>query len=187
MDIYHLAFGCPLLLVVCVGLLGEHEARFVRWALQLVAITAACLMTINLLQAVTARTVSTRVGPIGVLRPEPLLEFVDAHSKSGEEVFFYPYCPDYYFLTATKNPTRFSILVYDYNTAAEFQDVVHTLEQRRVKWVIWDGSLDDHTFKTVFPGVSPLPAKAQIIEPYLQSRYKQIASMEGFRILLRNE
>ncbi len=187
MDIYHLAFGCPLLLVVCVGLLGEHGARFSRWALQVLTISAACLMTVSLLQAVTAQTVSTRVGPIGVLRPEPLLQYVDAHVQPDEEILFYPYCPEYYFLTATKNPTRYSILVYNYNTATEFQEAVHRLEQRRVKWVIWDGSFDDHTFKTVFPGMSPMPAKAQIIEPYLQSRYKQVASMEGFRILLRNE
>jgi hypothetical protein len=187
MDIYHLAFGCPLLLVVCVGLLGELEGRLAQLALQLIAISAACLMTINLLQVVTARTVSSRVGTVGVLRPEPILHFVDAHIAPGEEVFFYPYCPDYYFLTATKNPTRFSILVYNYNTSTEFEEVVNTLESKRVKWVIWDGSFDDRTFKSVFPGVSPIPAKAQIIEPYLQSRYKQVAIMEGFRILVRNE
>jgi hypothetical protein len=187
MDVYHLAFGCPLLLVVCVGMLGEHEVQFVRWSLQVIAISAACLMTVNLLQAVTAQTVPTRAGTIRVLRPEPVLQFVGAHIQPGEETFFYPYCPGYYFLTATKNPTRLSILVYNYNTTSEFQEVVDTLEQRRVKWVIWDGSFDDHTFKTVFPSMPPMPAKAQIIEPYLQSRYKQIASVGGFRILLRNE
>ncbi len=187
MDIYHLAFGCPLLLVVCVGLLGEHKARLAQIATQVVAISATCLMIVNLLQAVTAKSVSTKVGNIGVLRPEPLLRYADAHFRAGEEVFFYPYCPGYYFLTATKNPTRFSILVYNYNTATEFEEVVHTLEQRRVKWVIWDGSFDDRIFKAVFPGVQPIPETARIIEPYLQSRYKQVASMEGFRILLRNE
>jgi len=187
MDIYHLAFGCPLLLVVCVGLLDERESRLAKWTLQVIAISAACLMTTNLLQAATARTVSTRVGTVGVLRPEPVLQFADEHFQRGEEVFFYPYCPDYYFLTGTRNPTRFSILVYNYNTPAEFQEVVHALEQRRVKWVILDGSFDDRTLKAVFPGVTPVPAKAQIIEPYLQSRYRQIARMEGFRILQRND
>jgi hypothetical protein len=186
-DIYHLVFGSPLLLLVGVGLLSDLKSWLARWTLQLLAISACCLMTINLLQAVTVHSVTTRAGTVGMLRPDPVMQFVNATIPPGEEVFFYPYCPMYYFLTETRNPTRFSILVYNYNTPAEFHEVVRVLEQQRIKYVIWDASFEDLTFKAVFPGVSPIPAKTRIIEPYLQSRYKQIANFDGYRILARNE
>lgn len=185
-DIYHLVFGSPLLLLVGVRLLSNIGSRVVRTALQLLAISAFCLMTINLLQVVTAHSVSTRVGTVGMLQSDPILQFVDSHIPPGEETFFYPYCPMDYFLTGTKNPSRFSILVYNYNTPAEFEEVVHVLEQRRVRYVIWDESFQDRA-KAVFPGIASVSGKAEVIEPYLESRYTQIAKLDRYKILMRKQ
>jgi hypothetical protein len=186
-DIYHLVFGSPLLLLVGIRLLSDLKSRPISWLLQVLAISGSCLMIVNLLQVVTAHPVATRAGTVRMLRPDPVLQFVDRVIPPGEETFFYPYCPMDYFLTGTKNPTRFSILVYKYNPPEEFQEVVRVLEQHRVKYVIWDESFQDRTFKTVFPGVAPIPPQATVIEPYLESRYRQIAKLDRYRILLRNE
>lgn len=187
MDIYHLAFGCPLLLVACINILGRYEGRIIRLLLQCLSISAVCLMVSNLLQAATARTIVTRAGTVAMLRPDPVVQFIDAHTTPGEQAFFYPYCPGLYFLSQTTNPTRFSILVYNYNTEAEFQEVIQTLEQRHVRFVVWDSTFYDRTFKAVFPGNSPVPERAQVLELYFRLRYRQIADLDGFRILLRKE
>ena len=44
----------------------------------------------------------------------------------------------YYFLSATTNPTRYGALIYDFNTPSQFEEVVTVLEQRRVKYVVWN-------------------------------------------------
>jgi len=75
-----------------------------------------CLAVFNLFTVLTAHTVSTRAGSVAMLNDDPVLTYLDHHVAPGTEIYAYPYCPMYYFLTATKNPTRRSILLYGYNT-----------------------------------------------------------------------
>jgi hypothetical protein len=186
-DIYHIVFGSPLLLIVGVRMLSDSGSRISRCGIQLLAVSACCLMITNLLQVVTAKIVPTRVGPVGMLQPDPVAQFVSSRVTPGHEVFFYPYCPMEYFLTLTKNPTRFSILVYEYNTPAEFDEVTRVLEQRQVKYLVWDRSFEDHTFKAVFPGVTPIAPSERIIEPYIKAHYSPIAVLNDYQIMMRNE
>ena len=81
----------------------------------------------------------------------------------------------YYFLTDTENPTRYSILVYRYNTSSQYQEVVQTLEQRKVKYAVWDTNYI----------TKPAPTQSFIIEPYLESHYKIIWAKDGIRIMER--
>jgi hypothetical protein len=187
MDIYHLAFGCPLLLTVGLGVIGNSKVPLLRIAIQVITICAVCLMTTNLLQAATTRQVNTRVGSVGLLGSQALLQFIDANSRPGENIFVYPDCPSYYFLSARTNPTRLSLLVYNYNTAAEFREVIQRLELQRVRLVIWDSGFQGRMNDNVFPGAKHIRLEMQIVEPYLQSRYRQVATVDGFRVLLRND
>lgn len=187
MDIYHLAFGCPLLLLVSIGILSGTIQPYIRAGLQILAIVTVCLMTINLLQVVTTPRVDTRVGRVGIFGSDAPLRLIEANTKTGDSIFVYPDCPNYYFLSATRNPTRVSLLIYNYNPAEEFQQVIRTLEQRRVRLVVWDTKFQERTAKSVFPGVKVPEPEMQIMEPYLQARYRQIGVVDGFRILLRND
>jgi len=185
-DIYHLVFGSPILIILCVHALTESRRKPANAALQFLAITAVCLAGFNCCVALFAgsRTTETRVGKVAVLGSDPVLRFLNEHVSPGEEVFIYPYCPTYYFLSATTNPTRFSFLLFEYNTPAQFKEVIGVLDRRRPRYVIWDTTFATRTADN-FPGSQPVNPRDLIIEPYLESHYKMVEDDLGIHIMER--
>ena len=139
-DICHLVFGSPLLIILCVFYLQARRNRGFNLAIQLLAITSACLATATLMIALLARPMTTRVGQVRMAAYDPVLTAIDAHVPPGEEIFIYPYAPMYYFLSATTNPTRYSVLYYNFKIHSRpiFEEVILTLTEHRVKYVWWD-------------------------------------------------
>jgi len=128
MDMPRLVFGSPLLIILGIYFLTQLGDRIAGPALKVLAVSAVSLAVFNLLCGVLAGgTVPSRVGTVKMFQAAPVLAYLDHHVPAGEEIFAYPYCPRYYFLSATVNPTPYSILVYNYNTPDQFQDVVRIL------------------------------------------------------------
>lgn len=184
-DITHLVFGSPLLLILCVFYLQEFRGKAADYALQILTISAVCLATFNFFLVLTAHPITTRVGIVAVFKNDPVLTFLDTHTKPGEAIYMYPYSPMYYFLSDTANPTRFSGMMYDYNRASDFQEVVRALDQNRVRYVVWDPGVEEHAYTVTFPTAKRPRADELVIEPYLESHYTQVESYNGVRILER--
>jgi hypothetical protein len=91
----------------------------------------------------------------------------------------------YYFLSATTNPTRYSLLIYNYNTPSQFREVIQALEERRVKYVVWDKRFQSNAIAGIFSRSAFTPANSLIIEPYLESHYKLLRDEGGVRIMER--
>jgi hypothetical protein len=184
-DMAHLVFGSPLLIILCIHFLTEYNGKIASLALQMLSISAVCLALFNLLcLLLAAHSITTRVGSVKMFKDAPVLTFLAKHVAPGEEIFAYPYCPRYYFLSSTTNPTPYSILIYNYNTPSQFQGVVRILDQHKVRYVLWDKNLEQVT-AAVFPGSTRLPPGGFIIEPYLESHYKLVQVLDGFRIMER--
>jgi hypothetical protein len=184
-DMYHLVFGSPLLLILLCGMLIEARWKIARIALTLFAVTASCLVVFNLFLVFTAHSVATRVGTVGMYKDNPALTFLDAHTVPGEEIFAYPYCPIYYFLSETTNPTRFLTLTYNYNTESEFKDTILTLEQHKVRIVFWDENFLKKKAAVVFSEAALRPSYGFLMENYLESHYRSIYEANGIRIMER--
>jgi hypothetical protein len=184
-DIGHLVFGSPLLIILCIYCLEQYRAKVADLALQLLAVSAACLAGFNLFLVLSARPMKTRVGSIGVFRNDPILTQLDDKVPPDGEIFTFPYIPMYYFLSATTNPTRYSSLMYGFNTAAQFEEVVRVLDQRRVKYVVWDTNFQGEVVAITFPSAKAIRPEELIIEPYLQSHYSLVRSEGGIRLLER--
>jgi 4-amino-4-deoxy-L-arabinose transferase-like glycosyltransferase len=184
-DIFHLVFGSPLLIILSIYYLEQYRARVTDLALQVLVISAACLAAFNLFLVLSARPLATRVGTIAVFKNLPALSVLDDKAASGEEIFAYPYCPMYYFLSATTNPTRYGGLLYNFNTPSQFDEVVRVLEQRRVKYVLWDTHFQAKEVAALFPASAHVPPSALIIEPYLESHYKVIWADDDNRLMER--
>jgi hypothetical protein len=187
-DIEHLVFGSPLLILLCVRALTEIQNKPARAALQIVAICAMCLASFNFCVVLFAgaHTTETRVGRAALIGkgPDRVLRFLDEHLSPGEAILSYPYSPAYYFLSAANNPTRYSILMYNYNTLAQFREVVSVLEQRRVRYVIWETTFTRQAGNG-FPGMLPNNPADLIVEPYLASHYKPVENDDGICIMER--
>jgi 4-amino-4-deoxy-L-arabinose transferase-like glycosyltransferase len=186
-DIYHLVFGSPLLVILCIYYLEQYRAKVAGLALQILAISAACLAGFNLFLVLSARPTTTRVGSVAVFKHVPLLTLLDDKVAPGEEIYAYPYCPMYYFLSATTNPTRYAALVYNFNTSSQFEEAIRVLEQRRIRYVVWDTNFAAKTVPAAFPASARMPLGGLIIEPYLESHYKLVKEDDGVRLLERKD
>jgi 4-amino-4-deoxy-L-arabinose transferase-like glycosyltransferase len=186
-DIYHLVFGAPLLIILCIHLLTASHKKSARYALQILAVSSAWLAAFNLIGVLTAHNVATRAGSVAMFHNSPTLAFIDAHVAPGEEMFAYPNCPIYYFLSSTENPTRYSNLVYNMNTTAQFQEVIGDLDRSKVKYVVWDTNFEAKTVPVMIPEAARTPPDGFIMETYLQSHYKVVEDDDGIRIMERRE
>jgi hypothetical protein len=184
-DIFHLVFGSPLLIILCIHYLEQYRGKVAELALQILAISATCLAGFNLFLALSARPTTTRVGSVAVFKNVPGLTALNEKVRPGEEVFAYPYCPMYYFLSATTNPTRYGGLLYNFNTPAQFDEVVRVLEQRRVRYVLWDTHFQAKEVPALFPASARISPGALIIEPYLESHYKVVWADADTRLMER--
>ena len=184
-DIGHLVFGAPLLTVLCIHLLQASPKKYAHYALQILGITAAWLATLNFLGVLTAHPVMTRVGSVAMSRDAPGLAFVNAHVAPGEEMFVYPNCPIYYFFSSTTNPTRYSNLIYNYNTTSQFQEVIQVLDRRKVRYVLWDTNFEAKTVATLIPEEARTPPDGFLMESYLESHYNLVKEEDGYRIMER--
>lgn len=184
-DITHLVHGSPLLLIPCFYHLAQERNKVVTCILQLVCISSFALAASNWLMVLARQTtITTRRGDFYAIQSDPVVGFLEAHVKPGEEIFAYPYCPQYYFLSATKNPTRFSLLMYNYNTASDFDEAVTSLEKHNIRYVIWQREFE-RLAKVGFPAYHLPPKNQLIMEPYLAERYRLIECVGGFDILER--
>jgi hypothetical protein len=184
-DIFHLAFGSPLLIILCIYYLQQYRAKVADLTLQILAISATCLAGFNLFLALSARPTATRVGSVAVFKNLSGLTALDEKARPGEEVFAYPYCPMYYFLSATTNPTPYGGLLYNFNTPGQFDEVVRILEQRHVNYVLWDTHFAAKEVAALFPASARISPGALIIEPYLESHYKVVWADANTRLLER--
>ena len=169
----------------CSGL-RERPTTWMRAAVRPVACCLALLAIWQLFTTAGARTVfPTRRGTVLLRQPDTALQFIQEHASRGEEVFIYPYYPMYYFLANVTNPTRYSILMYHMNTAAEFHEVVDALERGRVRFVLSDTVVSGSGFTRYFPQYQHPGHESQILEQYLKQHYEEVAVENHFRILKR--
>jgi hypothetical protein len=131
-----------------------------------------------------AYATQTRVGKVAVLGQEAVLWLIDEHVQPGEDVLIYPYAPTYYFLSSTTNPTRYSFLMYNYNTPAQFREAMESLDQRRVKYVLWDTTFAARAMDNFSKSLT-INHESLILEPYLESHYKLLEDDQGIRIMER--
>jgi hypothetical protein len=182
-DIIHLVFGSPLLIILIVYYAERLSARVSKVVLQSLTISAICLAGYNLLFLLYTHPLQTRVGTVTTFREEKLAKLLEQKTQPGEEIFTYPYCPIYYFLTETINPTKYSFLMYHYNTTSQFKETVQILQRHRVRYVVWNRHFQDVAANRFFPSAGKMDPTPQIIEPYLESHYRQIWADENNRLM----
>jgi hypothetical protein len=185
-DLAHLCVGSPLLIILFVYFVGQYRGKIAELTLRLLTISACALAIINVFIVLSAHSVSTRVGKITMFDYDPAIKFLDAKVAPGTEIFIYPNAAMYYYLSGTTNPTPYSILMYNYNTPSQFQEVMHLLEQRRVRYVLWNLNFERKA-SPYFSAAMNKPAGGFVMEPYLASHYRVVMDEQGLRMLERRE
>jgi len=191
-DIVHLIYGSPLLIVLLFVICSYYlnNQRLIKSLV--VGLITCCLILFGSLNALTMlsanQKIVTRRGILYGFKEDTALKFLIEHTKPGEYAFIYPYYPMYYFIADVKNPTRYSILLYNINTEAQFNEVIKNLEQKQVKYVLWDTLVAGSNIKIWFPQYEHPPKENQQLEQYLKDHYQLIDILNGFKIMrLRSE
>ena len=187
-DLFHLMYGSPLILAGVVGeTLANGNGR--DWRNRVVGTLTACTVALGIWQGAIGLAAQvpqeTRRGAVRTYARDEALQFLLDNTKPRDFVFVYPYYPMYHFLADLKNPTRYGILLYGYNTTGQFNEALADLDRQRPQFVLWDTLVDGDTWKRWYPAYVQPPERDLIIEPYLTLHYKTIATKSGFRIMQR--
>lgn len=165
--------GLALLVLVCWGV-GDHvELR--RWR-------------------------SLRLGSLGFERYPPTLaptysaaesdlaqtvQFLQVTTAPDEPIFVYPYAPYIYYLADRPNPTRYNICFPGYQGAAAITEIVDTLEQRAVPFVVLDPMAEAANRARAFPGYDPAIFDESPLTQYIRTRYTPLRRFGDLQILQR--
>jgi hypothetical protein len=186
-DIVHLIYGSPLLLILFLVTWNscfDTKRGLRNFGLGLITVCLILFGSFHTLIALSAdQKIVSRRGLLYGFTQDPALTFLMGQTNPGDYVFIYPYYPMYYFLADVKNPTRYSILMYHINTAAQFDEVIQNLKQKQVKYVLWDTVVDGSKIKTWFPQYEHPSEENLLLEQYLKKNYQVIGTANGFRIL----
>jgi 4-amino-4-deoxy-L-arabinose transferase-like glycosyltransferase len=190
-DMLHLIYGSPMLLIISFVLFKQclgNKRMLYGIIISIISLGFINMAIINAALSTTAKQVIvTRRGKIHCFKKDGALGFLLKKTKPGEAVFVYPYYPMYYFLADVKNPTRYSIIMYQTNTKTQFNEVISDLEKARVKYVLWDTYASGKNLSTWFPQYRQPSGDQLILEKYLQEHYEVIARKNKFKILQRRE
>ncbi len=188
-DVMHLIYGSPVLLILLLvgwSTCWRHREIVLKLGLGLVALTLLMFGTAQSFGILAAQhKLVTRRGTLYAFQPDDALNFLQEQVKPKEEVFIYPYYPMYYFLADIKNPTRHSILMYYINTKKQFEEIISNLEEKKVKYILWDTVIEGDNLQSYFPNYKHLSDKELILEQYLKKNYRTIGIKNGFRVMVR--
>ncbi|MFL6351608.1 MAG: glycosyltransferase family 39 protein [Bryobacteraceae bacterium] len=187
-DMIHLLFGAPVLLLALFVVAERNYAgsRIKNALLTAITLGVVLLGSFKLAECWPSYKIETRRGTVLDVTQDDALGFLNNTVAQREWVFVYPYYPMYYYLADIRNPTRLSLLIYHYNTAAQFEDVIQGLESKHVKYVLWDTVVDGANLRTWFPAYVQPPHDQLKLERYLRLTYNLVSIKNRFRILRRN-
>ena len=190
-DISHIIYGSPLFLVIFYFIwnISFEKLRMIRllgMSLLMISLTFFGAINISIASSADYKIV-TRRGTVHTHRNDDALSFLHDQVKAGEYVFIYPYYPMYYFLAGIRNPTEYTILVYNYNTEGQFHKALMDLERKKVRYILWDTLVTGQNLKTWFPQYKHPSSNYLEIERYIEAHYKFREIRNGFKIMQRRE
>jgi hypothetical protein len=103
--------------------------------------------------------------------------YVQAGTPPAEPFFAYPVAPLFNFLADRPNPTRFDHYLPGTLSAADFADVVRTLERTRPRYVLWD-HLGVQRWDTAQANAA--------LDDYIWRCYRQVAAFRFYLVLERD-
>lgn len=185
-DLEHLLNATLLLSILFVTLCETTSLKWPKLATALLALSVFLYGGIEVFNAVSQKGSSQgRRGTLAGTDGSAVLTFLQSHTKPGEPVLVYPYRPVFYFWADLKNASRYTLLMYGYNTDDQFREVVRELDRQHVRYVLWDENFGPQNARTVFPSYRPPESSRLILELYLCSTYRKVATVGGFSVMQR--
>ena len=183
-DAIHFMFLAPIFCLILAWFLDGKDIRLrildsVRPAL---IFLLTLVFTINGIAMLASngnarRYVETRRGRLRVPAGEAALSYLQKHTVPGEQIFVYPWCPLYYYLTAASNPTRYEFMLPGYHTAEQFQEALRSIAARRPRVVLFQPAFyEEMTLVLPSTPIAVLAAPDSLTD-YILAKYRVCATL----------
>jgi len=163
-----------------------------KWSQAMAIVVTMFGATLLLLHLATTLGGAPLVTPAGEVRvPDDSAESVKTMLglvKPGDSAFVHPYKPLLYFLTQTKNPTRYSYLAPGLMTDQDEQSALTDLRRAPPQWVFFL-RLTPEEFLRVFPNADRSRIHFPILESWIDANYSAVMpplQVAGYSLLRRN-
>lgn len=171
-DLMHLLFVAPVFVVLAAVWLERHARGLAAPAVALVALMPAVTMgAISLAGAGWRAPVET---PVGTLKTSPeiarQLRMCLGRIPPGDTLFVFPYQAMFYFLTAARNPTRYSFLQPGMMSGEDQRRAAKQLKADPPEWVLY-GDLPPQYFLRIWPSSNPADLRMVTIEEFIHDHY----------------
>ena len=197
LDTFHLMSAAPLMLV----LLVYHWQRMIRRRALLRRPALACAALALALAVFAGVRKAINTAPISVPVPtrrgivyreaaaaQELRERVTAIERllpAGAETFFYPYFAELYFLTGTRNPTRYDVLLPEFHTSQQIEETLAALQHSRPEFIFSLDETQRWTIRPHFPDdppdvLGPHPVESALRAP--GSGYRLADTVAGMEV-----
>jgi len=180
-DLIHLNYIAAPFYVLAAALIAN--SRFRKPVAGVATIVAVCV-----LEMVGQRRLSepSRVTTVGTVHGSPAdLQAVSMlldHVRPQETLFMFPYRPIVYFLTLTRNPTRYAFLQPGMFPASDAKHALDELTAQPPRWIVYM-DIPDSEYLRLWPGSDPSRMRMPGIEAFIRERYRKIDQTADFQLL----
>lgn len=126
--------------------------------------------------------------PDAIPATNTFVRLLHEQTPPGEPLFVYNGAPEIYLLTGRENPTRYQLLMSVYNTPAQIQEVVSSLNRTKPRFIIYN-QLDDLNFQydLRFRALRHYDYQLHTIERVLEKHYVLAARLNNMLLFQRVE
>lgn len=166
-DIGHLIWGSPLVLIL-IAYQWERLTSGARLPKRVFQMAGVGVIALMLFVAARKAIITARIdGPVetrrGVLYVQPeqaaqtqaRINAIERRVPPGGETFFYPYMAEIYFLTATRNPTGYDVLLSDFHRPTQIEEAIASIRRARPPYVFGFDRIQVLTIRPHFPDDPP--------------------------------
>jgi hypothetical protein len=165
LDLGHLLWGSPIILILVIN--AWKEAIYSRgwWGRPLIAVAGLALLLVvvgSSWRAARAASwdtaIHTRRGTVyanaeNAVQFQGWVDEIERVVPEGGETFVFPYEAHLYYLTATRNPTRYDVLIPEYHSPEQFTEAMTTLWHRKPKYIFSCEGIGFWSWHRAGPGV----------------------------------
>jgi len=189
-DLLHLLYGFPVFAILVAIWVERHVRRAAAVALAAVVLIPAGVMAAkNLAGPEALETVDT---PVGKIKASPAdarqLRVAVGAIRRGETLFVFPYQPMLYFLTAARNPTRYSFVQPGMMSQEDERAVTNQLKDSPPQWLLY-AEFSPQDYLRVWPSSNPRDLRMPAIEDFIREYYIRWPGAENegveYRLLAR--
>ena len=171
-DLLHLLYGFPVFVILAAIWVERHARRAAAAALAAVVLIPAAVMAAqNLTGQGTLETVDTPAGKIKASSGDARQVRVAVGAiRRGETLFVFPYQPMLYFLTAARNPTRYSFVQPGMMSREDENAVTAQLKEAPPQWVLY-AEFSAQDYLRVWPSSNPQDLRMPVLEDFIRESY----------------